>query len=179
MSSTPDSTATKNDLESVFSIFVESAYDKYRRLFPNQPRPDYEALVRWVHDVGLTFTEFAYRIPPDKRGAALARIAHIGPVGGWRPRDGHTPDARPEVRARPDIVPGMSSTPVPALVEDDALQDLHQSAVNVWTDAETTGEWKIEVDAADLAKLTHELRIYRARAAGQPDPAMAEAEPAE
>ena len=73
----------------------------------------------------------------------------------------------------------MSSTPVPEMIDSDSLERMAQSAVNQWADADATGQFNMEVDCADLAKVTQELRIFRALQRGEPVPQMLLAEPPE
>lgn len=70
-----------------------------------------------------------------------------------------------------------SSTRVPELADSETLERMHQTAVNQWSDGEASGEFDVRVDAADLSKITQELRIYRALARGEPAPEMKVAEP--
>ena len=79
--------------ERLLALLAEMAKSRYERLFPNYPLPDFDALMAWLDQLGVTFSEFAFQGEP-----VALRVAALGPVGGWRVQDEANPD-NPDGRA--------------------------------------------------------------------------------
>jgi hypothetical protein len=78
-------------IERISALLAEMAKDRYTRLFPGYPFPDFDSFMAWLGQLGVTFTQFAFHVPDPERVAL--RAAALGPVDSWRVRDDN-PDGR-------------------------------------------------------------------------------------
>jgi hypothetical protein len=106
-------------LARISDLLVEMAKDRYQRLFPDYPLPEFDPFMAWLDQVGVTFSEFAFHVR-DPETVAL-RVAALGPVGGCRVRDEANPNKHGGRALTPDeitqlvaIVQSSIDTPRPA-----------------------------------------------------------------
>lgn len=79
-------------LDRLVEIMVRTAMDRYRKLFPWAEDPPFADFEAWMARVGTSWNEFGF-VPAEPKELAR-RIAAVGPVGGWRVRDGVTSEGR-------------------------------------------------------------------------------------